>query len=127
MTRLLTAVAVCLLFAAGTSSAEAASLQKIFLFQATAQTDKGTYYHWEYNSPDSYEYHADGSAWHGEQAQPHVEAIYEQTDISPSSTKEELAEAFRRTELPPLKRLDIRWQDSEGELHTWLWEKEPQS
>ncbi|SFM16834.1 hypothetical protein [Salibacterium qingdaonense] len=124
MKSLRAAAAVFLILAVDSSSAAAVSLQEVFLFQATAETEDGTYFHWEYNSPDSYEYHAQGRAWHGRKAQPHVEKLYEQTGISPESTKEELAEAFRGTELPPLERLDVRWQDEEGELHTWLWKNE---
>ncbi|SFQ06927.1 hypothetical protein [Salibacterium halotolerans] len=124
MKNLQAAAAVFLILAAGSSSAAAASLNEVFLFQATAETEDGTYFHWEYNSPDSYEYHAEGRAWHGRKARPHVEKLYEQTGISPSSTKEELAEVFQNTDLPPLKRLDVRWQDGEGELYTWLWEQD---
>ncbi|MFZ4450658.1 hypothetical protein [Salibacterium aidingense] len=99
---------------------EAASLQEIFLFKATAETEKGTY-HWEYNSPGNYEYHAKGKALHGEEARRQVEKVYQQAAITPDSTKEELAQAFQKTGVPSINRLDIRWQGPEGELYTWLW------
>ncbi|RSL32950.1 hypothetical protein D7Z54_13075 [Salibacterium salarium] len=104
---------------------EAASLKEIFLFRATVEADDGTY-HWEYNSPDDFEYHAKGKVVHGTEAEGQVKEIYEQADLFEEVNKEALAKAFQQAGYEDMTRLDVRWQNGNGDLYTWLWEKKQQ-
>lgn len=104
-------------------SAEAKALSEIFLFKATAETEDGVY-HWEYNSPNDFEYHMEGKAFHGEEAKEKVESVYQTANLNKNMTDEELAKAFKNKGYKELTRLDVRWQDENGDLYTWLWQDE---
>ncbi len=103
--------------------AEAQALSEIFLFKATAETEDGVY-HWEYNSPNDFEYHMEGRAFHGEEAKDKVESVYQTANLNKDVTDKELAEAFKNSGCEGLTRLDVRWQDENGDLYTWLWQEE---
>ncbi|MFB4163018.1 hypothetical protein ACE1TI_04065 [Alteribacillus sp. JSM 102045] len=105
--------------------AEAQALSEIFLFKATAETEDGVY-HWEYNSPNDFEYHVEGKAFHGEEAKDKVESVYSSAKVNKNVTDEELAESFINNGCEGLTRLDVRWQDENGDLYTWLWQEENQ-
>ncbi|MDQ0298572.1 antirestriction protein [Salibacterium salarium] len=101
---------------------EAESLSEVFLFKATVEADDETY-HWEYNSPDNFEYHVNGKALHGGKAKQQVEDMYEDISLSQDMDKEAIARAFRNAGYEDMSRIDVRWQDENGDLYTWLWDK----
>ncbi|WP_091271883.1 hypothetical protein [Alteribacillus persepolensis] len=103
--------------------AAAQGLSEIFLFKATAETKDGAVYHWEYNSPNDFEYHEKGKAYHGDEAKDKVESIYHHAQVTKQTTDEELAEVFKNNGFSELQRLDVRWQDENGDLYTWLWQE----
>lgn len=114
-------VLLCIPFSSQT--VEAQELHEIFLFKATAETEDGVY-HWEYNSPNNFEYHVQGKAFHGDEAKDEVESIYHAANVNKNAKDVELAETFKEHGYDGLSRLDVRWQDKNGDLYTWIWQEE---
>ncbi|MFB5663597.1 hypothetical protein [Alteribacillus sp. HJP-4] len=116
-----------ILFAPGAAlQAQGAELEEIFVFKATVETRNDTL-HWEYNSPSAYEFHQGDTAFHDERAVKEVKEIYEKLQPEKGVSKEELAARLLKNGYADLERLDVRWQNDQGELHTWIWKKTPSS
>ncbi len=95
----------------------------VILFKMTAETEQG-FFHWEFNNPDSFEYHQDERVIHGERAKKEVMEMYETLALHPQKNKDELAQVLKENGYDDLLRLDIHWQTARSELYTWLWKKQ---
>ncbi|WP_054635122.1 hypothetical protein [Thalassobacillus sp. C254] len=97
-------------------------LMENFSFRVTLESD-GDVYHWEFDSPGTYEWHHGDKVLHGEKAKPNVEKVFALLDLSEEAEAEELAARLKNGPFPDLERFDIRWRSGESQLYSWVWEK----
>jgi len=84
--------------------------------------ENGFSHEWEFDHPDQFEYELGDKIVKGEYGKQMVEEMIDLLQLQETSQIDDMV-AILKKRYPGLEHLDIRMRNAEGELYTWVWNK----